>query len=73
MLTSASRDLPLPLGPAGSSIGRAVSGNELEGVALCGAHDCEVTMVERGDGVVAEAFSDGDDRGVNEPKPEIGV
>lgn len=45
----------------------------MEGVAVCGANDCEVTMVERGDGVEAEAFSDGDDRGVNEPKPEIGV
>ena len=51
----------------------APSGDELEGVAVCGAHDCEVTMVERGDGVVTEAFSDGHDRGINEPKTEIGV
>ena len=54
-------------------IERASSGDELERVAVCGTYDCEVTMVERGDGFVAEAFSDGDDRGVNEPKPDIGV
>ena len=49
------------------------SGNELESAAVGRANDSEVAVVERGDGRLAESFGDGDDRGVNEPEPEIGI
>jgi hypothetical protein len=50
-----------------------VSGDECERVAVGGFDDCEVTVVERRDGVEVVAFSDSDDRGVDEPEPDGGV
>ncbi len=47
--------------------------DELEGVAVGGAHDCEVATVQRGEFGDVEAFGDRDDRGVDEPEPEIAV
>jgi hypothetical protein len=50
-----------------------VSGDECASVAVSGFDDCKVTVVERRDRVEGVAFSDSDDRGVNEPEPETGV
>ncbi len=49
------------------------AGEKVEGVGVVGAHDSEVSVVERRNLGFVEAFSDGDQAGVDQVEVQVGV